>query len=45
MADLEQGFVKDLNWSPDGAVLLYAASESYDSPATSVVLMNITCTK
>jgi len=33
------GFVRDLRWSPDGAMLLYSASEKYDSQAASVALI------
>ncbi len=36
IAPERQGFVKALRWSPDGARLLYAAAETYDTPVTSV---------
>jgi hypothetical protein len=36
----QPGFVKALHWSPDGALLLYAMSESYETPVTSVVALN-----
>jgi hypothetical protein len=36
----QPGFVKALHWSPDGALLLYAMSESYETSITSVVALN-----
>jgi hypothetical protein len=40
IAPLKQGFVKALHWSPDGTMLLYAASDAYESAVTSVSVLN-----
>jgi len=40
IAPLKQGVVKALHWSPDGTMLLYAASEAYESAVTSVSVLN-----
>jgi hypothetical protein len=34
------GFVRELLWSPDGTMLLYSASEQYESQVASVVVIN-----
>jgi dipeptidyl aminopeptidase/acylaminoacyl peptidase len=40
IAPTRPGFVKALRWSPDGAMLLYALSEGYESPVTSVIAID-----